>query len=542
MAEPFDLVIRNARIVDGTGNPYYPGDIALSQGRIVKIDPRIDSRGAKKVIDADGLVACPGFFDTHSHDDVYVIAKPGCEDKILQGVTTEVIGNCGFSLAPLSQEHQADMRNIIRIIGGDHLPEHFWRIGSYADYLSELEAVKPAINVVPLVGHATIRIAVMGMEQRDPTEAELAKMKKMTTSAMQAGAFGLSTGLIYVPANYAKTEEIIDLVRSMGPHQGLYTTHLRSEGDREMEAIDEALRIGRAGNVPVVISHHKVIGQSNWGRSAQTLQKLEEARSAGQEVVCDQYPYCAASTYLAALLPPSIQAGGYKAYSEKLKDPHHRKMLVEEFENDDRSQWENFIKAAGFEGLVISIAQKNTAYIGKSIAEIAGLEGKDPYDVFFDLVVEEGEGVNVIIHAMDEQDIQRILKSPLTMIGSDGFPDFGDSKVHPRQTGTFPRILGRYVREQGLIRLEEAIRKMTSLPAQTFRVQNKGLLKKGFDADIVIFDPEMILDKATFDDPRQKPEGIAWVLINGEVAVEAGRVMGTNHGRVLRRRRQELRN
>ncbi|MBW1788187.1 MAG: amidohydrolase family protein, partial [Deltaproteobacteria bacterium] len=416
----------------------------------------------------------------------------------------------------------------------NHMPEHVWRIRSFADYLAELEAVKPGINVVPLVGHATIRIAVMGMEQRDPTEAELEAMKKMTGAAMEEGAFGLSTGLIYVPAIYAKTEEIIELARTMGQYQGLYTTHLRSEGDAEMEAIDEALSIGRAADVAVVISHHKVMGQANWGRSAETLQKLQEARSAGQEVVCDQYPYTAASTYLAALLPPSIQAGGYKAYSEKLKDPHLRRALVEEIENHGRGKWENFIQAAGFEGLVISIAQNRLEYIGKSIAEIAGLEGKDPYDVFFDLLIEEGEGVNVIIHTMDEGDVQRILKSPLTMIGTDGFPDFGESKVHPRQTGTFPRILGRYVREQGLIKLEEAIRKMTSLPAQTFRVKKKGLLKEGFDADIVIFDPEMVRDKATFDDPRQKPEGIVWVLINGQVAVEKGRVTGAASGRVLR--------
>jgi len=541
MAGPFNLVIRNARIVDGTGNPYYLADIALSQRRIVKIGRHVDPGGARKVIDADGMIACPGFFDTHSHDDAYLIAKPNCDDKVLQGVTTEVIGNCGYSLAPLSEEHHADLRNIARIIGGDHMPENVWRIRSFADYLAELERVKPGINVVPLVGHAAIRIAVMGMEQRDPTEAELGEMKRLTTKAMEEGAFGLSAGLIYVPANYAKTEEIIELVRIVGQYHGLYTTHLRSEGDDVMQAIDEALSIGHAGEVPVVISHHKVMGRGNWGRSAETLQKFEDARAAGQEVVCDQYPYTAGSTYLAALLPPSIQAGGYKTYSEKLKDPTLRRVVVNQIKNDDRGQWENMIKAAGFEGVVISIAQNHREYIGKSIAEIAKFEGKDPYDVFFDLLVEEGEGVGVILHFMDEQDVQRILKSPLTMIGTDGFPDFGESKVHPRQTGTFPRILSRYVREKGLISLEEAIRKMTSLPAQTFRIKKKGLLKEGLDADIVIFDPGTVLDKATFDDPRKKPEGIVWVLINGEVAVEEGLVTGARSGKVLRWGKNEVR-
>ncbi|MBW2202952.1 MAG: D-aminoacylase [Deltaproteobacteria bacterium] len=534
MAEPFDLVICNARIVDGTGNPYYLAHIALNQGRIVKIGRNIDPKGAGKIIDADGMIACPGFLDTHSHDDVYLLARPDCDDKVLQGVTTEVIGNCGLSLAPVSEEHHADLRNIARIIGGDHLPEHVWRIRSFADYLTELERLKPGINVVPLVGHGTIRIAVMGMEQRDPTEAELKEMKILTTKAMEEGAFGLSTGLIYVPANYAKTDEIIELARIVGQYHGLYTTHIRSEGDDVMQAMDEALSIGQAGEVPVVISHHKVMGRNNWGRSVETLQKLEEARARGQEVVCDQYPYTAGSTYLAALLPPSIQAGGYKAYSEKLKDPDLRGGVVNQIENDDGAQWENMIKAAGFEGVVISIAQNHREYIGKSIAEIAKLEGKNPYDVIFDLLIEEGEGVGVILHFMDEQDVQRILKSPLAMVGSDGFPDFGESKVHPRQTGTFPRILSRYVREKGLIRLEEAIRKMTSLPAQTFRLKKKGLLKEGLDADIVIFDPDTVLDKATFDDPRQKPEGIVWVLINGEVAVEEGRITGEATGKVLR--------
>jgi len=534
MAEQFDLVIRNARIVDGTGNPYYLAHIALSQGRIVKIGRHIDSGGTRKVIDAEGMVACPGFFDTHSHDDAYLIAKPNCDDKVLQGVTTEVIGNCGYSLAPMSEEHHADLRNIARIIGGDHLPEDVWRMRSFADYLAELERVKPGINVVPLVGHAAIRIAVMGMEKRDPTETELGEMRRLTTRAMEEGAFGLSTGLIYVPANYARTEEIIELAKIAGQYNGIYTTHMRSEGNDVMQAMDEALSIGQAGEVPVVISHHKVMGRNNWGRSVETLQKLEEARARGQEVVCDQYPYTAGSTYLAALLPPSIQAGGYKAYSEKLKDPDLRGGVVNQIENDDGAQWENMIKAAGFEGVVISIAQNHREYIGKSIAEIAKLEGKNPYDVIFDLLIEEGEGVGVILHFMDEQDVQRILKSPLAMVGSDGFPDFGESKVHPRQTGTFPRILSRYVREKGLIRLEEAIRKMTSLPAQTFRLKKKGLLKEGLDADIVIFDPDTVLDKATFDDPRQKPEGIVWVLINGEVAVEEGRITGEATGKVLR--------
>ncbi|MDY6973576.1 MAG: amidohydrolase family protein, partial [Thermodesulfobacteriota bacterium] len=438
MAESFDLVIQNARIVDGSGNPYFLAHVGLSQGRIEKIDRCVDPCGAKRVIDVEGMIACPGFFDSHSHDDAYLIANPGCSDKILQGVTTEVIGNCGVSLAPLSDAHYMEIKNIFRLLGGDHLPDNAWRIRSFADSLAELEAAKPSVNVVPLVGHASIRIAVMGVEERDPTEDELGEMKRLAGRAMEDGAFGLSTGLIYVPANYAKTEEIIELIRVVGPYHGLYATHLRSEGDGVMAAIDEALRIGKAGDVPVVISHHKVIGRDNWTRSVETLQKIDKARAEGQEVVCDQYPYRAGSTFLAALLPPSVQAGGSHAYSEKLKDPNLRRAVVEEIENKGGCQWENMIKAAGFEGVVISITQKNQEYVGRSISQIANNEKKDPYDVFFDLLVEEGEGVGVILQYMDEGDVQRILKSPLTMIGTDGFPDFGENQVHPRQTGTFP--------------------------------------------------------------------------------------------------------
>jgi len=352
---------------------------------------------------------------------------------------------------------------------------------------------------------------------------------------MQAGAFGLSSGLIYVPANYAGTEEIIELAKVAGRYRGIYTTHMRSEGDREMEAIKETLRIASEARIAAHISHHKIAGKNNWGKSLDTLKLFAEAHANGLLVTCDQYPYLAGSTLLAAALPPHIQAQGPGAFAEKLKQPEIRQAIVTEIVGGSDAQWENLIKGAGFENIIISVSPHHEEYIGKSIARIAEMGTKDPYDVFFDLLIEEQMEVAMVIFMMDEEDVIRIMKDSFTMIGTDGVPGFGLSKVHPRMIGAFPRILGRYVRNQGVISLEEAIRKMTSLPAQTFGLYKKGILRERLDADVVVFDPETIIDKSTFDDPTQPPEGIRWVMVNGELAVENGQVTGATSGQVLRR-------
>jgi len=535
VADQLDILIKNAVIVDGTGNPYYKADIGLAAGKIARINRRIDESGAGRVIDATGLVASPGFFDAHSHDDAYFIFNPRCDEKLLQGVTTDVIGNCGLSLAPISDGHRQDLWNVIRALSGGTMPEDAWGIKTFEDFLARLEAAGPTINIVPLVGHGTIRLAAMGMAKRPPSRAELAEMKRLTAEAMEAGAFGFSTALILAPASFAETEEVIELARVAGQFRGLFAIHLRSESDQELEAIDEALRIAREAEVPLQISHHKAAGKPNWGLSVETLKRFAQARAAGLEITLDQYPYCAGSLFLAAALPPSIQAGGPEVYSERLKDPDLRREVIREIEAGNGGQWENLIKNCGFEGIVIASSRNHPDYAGKSLAQVAEKEGKNAYDVFFDLIVEEQASTTVILWMMDEEDVKRIMKSPLTMPGSDGLPGFGQKRFHPRMTGTFPRVLGRYVREEGLLSLEEAVRKMTSLPAQTFGVKNKGLLKEGFDADLVLFDPDRVADKATFDDPTQKPEGIPWVLINGEVAVENGLITGAASGRVLRR-------
>lgn len=536
MGTALDIAIKNARIIDGTGNPYYLGDIGITEGLIKRIESDIPESDAQQVINAQGQVACPGFFDTHSHDDAYLLKVPTADQKILQGVTTDVIGNCGFTLAPAAQDSGTYLTKFAQLFGGGEMPESVFQIASFNDYLQLLESVGPGINIVSLVGHGTIRIAVMGWENRAPTPDELQQMVLLADDAMQAGAFGVSSGLIYVPANFAETREVTALAKVAGKHHGIYTTHMRSEGNRQLEAIAEAMSIGRDASLPVHISHHKVVGRQNWGQSAETLLRFAQARAEGLEVTCDQYPYPAGSTILAAVLPPAVTSGGPDVYAEKLKSSEFRREVIDIIENDDKGQWENLIMGAGFENIIISFSRQNRHYIGKSLAQIAAEESRQTYDVLFDLVAEEKLDVGIILFMMDEEDIQRIMKSPYTMIGSDGIPGFGQSRIHPRQTGTFPRILGRYVREKGILSLEEAIRKMTSFPAQTFRVKNKGLLKEGFDADIVIFDPATILDRSTFEEPMQAPEGIRLVLVNGQVAAKDGIITGVSSGRVLRHR------
>jgi N-acyl-D-amino-acid deacylase len=528
-----DLLIKNGRIADGTGNPSYRADVGISKGRIACIGRGINKGEAKRVIDAADLIVSPGFLDAHSHDDAYLFVNPQCDEKVLQGVTTDVIGSCGLSMAPVIESHRVEFQGILGALGGENLAKEFWRIKTFNDFLLKLAKARPGINVVPLVGHGTIRIAAMGMEKRPPTDAELKKMKRLMAEAMKSGAYGLSTALILAPASYAQTDEVIELAKIAGRYKGVFTIHLRSESDHIMEALEEALRIGREADVPVEIVHHKAAGKENWGKSIETLARLEKARAAGVDVTCDQYPYPAGSLFLAAALPPSIQEGGPEVYAEKLKDPMIRSQVMDEIEKSQMGQWESMIRNCGFEGIVIASSNHGN-YVGKSLAEIAKMEGKNPYDIFFDLVIEEKTSTKVILWMMDEEDIKRIMKNPLTMIGTDGIPGFGKNKFHPRMTGTFPRVLGHYVRKEGLIPLEEAIRKMTSLTAQTFGVKNKGLLKEGFDADLVVFDRETIIDKATFENPAQKPEGIEWVLVNGEVAVEKGEVAGAKSGRVLR--------
>lgn len=534
MAEEFDVLIKGAEIVDGSGDPRYKSDVGIVNGRIARIEQNIGSGSAEVEIQAGNRILCPGFLDTHTHDDLYLLARPTGDDKVLQGVTTVVTGNCGLSIAPISEEHAAEIKKFFGIAGLKYVKADDINIHSFDEYLQKLEGARLGINALSLVGHIAVRIAVMGMENRSPSAVEMEKMKELVAESMKSGACGISSGLIYAPGNFAETAEITELAKVAARYNGIYTTHLRSEGDAIFPALAEAFEIGKNADIPVHISHHKVTGKQNWGQSVETLKAIRQARDSGMTITCDQYPYLAGSTMLAAALPPSALAEGDRLYTELLKDPSFRANLVETIETKTEKGWENLVMGAGFQGIVVSVAPQHPAYIGRSIADIAETEGKNPYDLFFDLLLIERQNVVVVLFMMDEEDVVRIMKDPDTMIGSDGIPGFGVEKVHPRQMGTFPRILGRYVREREIITLEEAIRKMTSFPARTFGLKQKGIVKEGFDADLVLFDPEAILDLATYEDPNQVPAGISHVLVNGEVAAENGYITGAVSGMVLR--------
>jgi N-acyl-D-amino-acid deacylase len=531
-----DLIIKNGRILDGLGNPWYRGDIGIKEGVIKKIG--VIKEGAKEAINAEGMVVCPGFIDMHSHSDFAFLVNPKAESKILQGVTTEVIGNCGASAAPIKDDTIGLLKDYTNPMLGflkDYLDWDWRGFGEYLDKLKE----GIAVNVAPLVGQGTIRIAVMGFDNREPKEKELAEMKELLKEAMDEGAFGLSTGLIYPPGFFSKTEELIELARVIKGYEGIYFTHIRGESNTLISALKEAITVGERAGVSVEVSHHKAAGKENWGKVKETIRIIEEARERGLDVTSDQYPYTAGSTALSALLPDWVHEGGVKRLVERLKGPQTRERIRADIEGD-RLSWWNPIKATEWSNIVVSAvgSEKNKELEGKSIAEIARLWDTDSYDVLFDLLIEEESNVGMVLFMMSEDDVIRVMRHPTTMIGSDGTAisregPLSKGKPHPRSYGTFPRILGKYVREEKVLTLEGAVRKMTSLPAQTLKLRDRGILKEGYKADIVVFDPEKVKDRATYIDPHQPPEGILYVLVNGEIAVEEGKYIGKTDGKVL---------
>ena len=527
----FDLVIKNGRIIDGTGNPYYRADIAVSEGKIAAILPYIAEESASRVIDARELTVSPGFIDVHTHDDLYVLRKPDADEKVLQGITTVVAGNCGFSPAPLVKDGRAILRSFNGLLGGGDAVELFADRTTFGEYLSLLEAGRPGVNIAALVGNVTVRIAVMGYERRAPTPGELDIMKALVAEAMQSGAYGLSSGLIYAPGSYAETAELVELARVVAGYHGIYTTHMRSESEEVLQSIAEAIEIGEKAGLRVQISHFKVSGVKNWGKSEQAIALIAGARQRGQEITADQYPYDAGSTGLFALLPPDVLSDGMQVLSQRLQQPDYRHQLSERMTEADARQ--GMLPEADFDRILIASSPRHPDYEGHTLAEIARQTNQHPLELIFDLVAEEQMAVTMVIFNMHEDDIRRIMQCEFVMMGSDGLPSLG-GRIHPRMSGTAARILGRYTRQQGVLSLEQALRKMTSLPAQTFRLKGKGLLKEGFDADIVIFDPQEILDRATYEAPTTPPAGIQHVIVNGVPAVEAQRVLGARSGKVLR--------
>jgi len=516
----FDLVIRNAKIIDGSGNPWYKADIGVADERIATIG-RIDD--GRHVIDAEGLAAAPGFIDTHSHSDLMLIAEPEAQQKTMQGITTEVVGQDGLGEAPVSDDTLEDWRRYLSGLNGD--PEIDWSWRSFGEYLDALDEARTSINVAALVGHGNLRLLAMGMENRAPTMSELAEMKAILSDSLKAGGFGLSTGLIYPPCVYAETAELTDLCRVTADHGGIFVVHMRNEGDMLLESIDEVANIGKDSGIHVHVSHFKASGEKNWGKVEDALAKIEAYRSEGIEFTVDQYPYIAGSTFLSSLLPVSAHEGGTKRMLARLRDPEERKRMKTQIAESRGLDW-------GWNNIMVtSVKTKgNKPHEGLDLGEIARRRGEEPLEALFNVILEEENAVTMVSFSMSEEDVRTVMESPFQMVCTDGIVL---GKPHPRAYGSFPRILGRYVKE-GVISLEDAIRKMTSLPAQTFGIRDRGLLKPGMHADITIFDPDKVIDKATYQDPIQFPEGIEYVIVNGTVTVENGVHTGKRAGKVLK--------
>jgi N-acyl-D-amino-acid deacylase len=497
----YDIIIRNGKIVDGTGNSWFYGDIAISNGKIAAIQKHINET-APTILDANGLIIAPGFIDVHSHIENGIFGNPTADNFIHDGVTTVVTGNCGGSET--------------------NLPDFFRR----------LDSMHTSLNIATLIGHNSVREAVMGRDNRQPAPEELQKMESLVEKCMKDGAVGLSTGLIYVPGTYATTEEVISLAKVAAKYDGLYASHIRNEEMMVTQAIEEALNVGRQANIPVEISHFKVGGKANWGRSKETLAMIEKARSEGWDVTIDQYPYTASSTNLGARLPSWALAGTQDSINTRLRNPELRKKILRQMlEEIKRYQFKDFSFA------VVASYHADSTYNGKSISFINKSLGRkananEEAETILDMM--EKGGAQMVYHTMDEVDVKYILTYPFNMAGADaGVQVMGKGMPHPRAYGTNARILGKYVRDEHLIRLEEAIRRMTSLPAQKFQLKKRGLLREGFAADIVVFDEKEINDMATFENPHQYSTGFKFVLVNGKLVINNGAHTGARSGEAL---------
>lgn len=530
----FDVLIRNGRIVDGSGNPWLREDLAVVGDRIAAVG-RLDGAQARLVIDAHGMIVAPGFIDMLGQSELGLLIDPRAEGKLTQGITTEVTGE-GASVAPLDERTFADAHSSMRRYG--------LRVDWHTldGYFGRLQRSRSALNVATYVGATQVRALVLGEADRPPTDAELDRMKRYVEQAMRDGALGLSSALVYAPAAYASTEELIELAKVAARYGGIYATHLRSESTAIMTALDEAIRIGREANIPVEVFHLKVAGKPNWGQMVAVVRRIEEARAAGVDITANQYPYTAAATSLRACLPPWAHEGGRGALLERLKDPKVRARLKAEMRTASTS-WENFyLGAGGGQGILVTHVDEPSLvrFLGVRLTDIARTMGRaDELDALFDLVIADNAQTGAIYFMMDEDDVKVAMKQPWVSIGTDTWAASNGGPLaatpsHPRGFGSFPRILGRYVREQRVLTLEEAVRKMTSLPANRVGLTRRGLLKPGFFADIVIFDPELIVDSATFEAPYRPSVGVKNVLVNGQHALRDGLPTGVLAGRPLR--------
>ena len=502
VAQQFDVVITGGRVVDGSGDPWFYSDLGIKGDSIVALGNLTSSSAARR-IDAKGLVVAPGFIDIHTHARRGIMQTPAAENYIRQGVTTLMEGPDGSSPLPISP------------------------------FLAQVAAAHPAPNFGTFAGQGSIREAVMGLVNRPATPAEIEKMQAITRQAMLDGAFGVTTGLFYVPGNFTPTEEVIEIEKVAGAMGGMHHSHMRDEASHVLDSVRETIRIGEEGHLPTQVTHHKIIGKGNWGASVDTLRLVDEARARGVDVTIDQYPYTASSTGTGSLIPQAFQEGGQKALIERLDAPAQRariKLAIVERIKFDRGGGDPA-------NVVLANCSWDKSLAGKSLADVTKARGRE---VTFEnaaetlMEIQHSGGCQAVYHAISEEDLQRILKYPFTMIGSDGeIPQFGSGAPHPRSYGTFVRVLGRYTRELHAITLEDAVHKMSGLPAQRLKLYDRGLIRPGMKADLAIFDPATVADTATFEKPHQYAVGVKYVVVNGKVVIDDGKLTSERPGRIL---------
>ena len=528
----YDLLITNGRIVDGSGSPWYTGSVAVKEGRIAAVG-RLPNGAAQRVIDAGGLVVAPGLIDLHSHSDYTLLVDGNAESKIRQGVTTEILGeseSAGPILGPAVPEFEKELAR--------YGLTRDWT--TLAEYFARLERSGSSVNIASYVGSGQVRMDVMGNVNRAPTADEMARMKGLVDQAMREGAIGLASGLIYPPNSFATTQELIELAKVAARYGGIYTSHIRGEGNHWKRSIDEAIQIGEKAQLPVHILHFKIDGLANWGQMAQQVGEVQAARDRGVDITVDQYPYVASMTGLEMCLPPRYLEGTSEQVVERLKDPRARAEIRKAIASGLPGWEADQVKSVGgWQGVLVASLQKpeNKRYEGKRMDEVAKAMGKDPLDALCDLLISEGGSAEAVYFSMSEPDVELAMRQPWLGVGSDGSavsPAMAFiGKPHPRFYGTFPRVLGVYVRERKVLTLPDAIRKMTSFPAQITGLADRGLLRPGMAADITIFDPTTVTDKATFQNPLQYPYGIPYVIVNGVVVIDQGQHTGAKPGRVL---------